>query len=260
MKIEETLKWYLEAGVDEAVDAAPVNRLAKKNPPSPSVVSVAAKPAAITAIHTEPPVVPSAAIAQARQLADAATTLDELRKAIQEFNGCTLKKTATNTVFADGNPKAQVMVIGEAPGAQEDEQGIPFCGQSGQLLDKVFKSIGLDRTTFYITNTVFWRPPGNRQPSKEELAICQPFLQKHIALVSPRLLILAGSTAASGVLQSNLAMSRLRGKTHSYSNPYLEKPIPVFVIFHPSYLLRSPGQKRLAWHDMLAIQDYLDTH
>ncbi len=204
------------------------------------------------------PVPPVAAVAEARRLADDADTLKSLEEAVRGFEGCSLKKLATNTVFSDGNPDADIMLIGEAPGAQEDIQGIPFCGPSGQLLDKMLASISLSRKeNVYISNTLFWRPPGNRQPTKEELAICQPFVEKHIALIAPKLLILSGGTAVGALLQKSVGITKLRGRMHEYINPYLRQAVPVAVLFHPSYLLRSPGQKRLAWHDLLMMKHYL---
>lgn len=215
---------------------------------SPSSPSTAALPTA-----------PAEAAAEARKLADAASSREELEKILRDFDGCALKKTATNTVFSDGCPTAPVMVIGEAPGANEDEQGIPFCGMSGQLLDKMFACIGLTRKeNLYISNTVFWRPPGNRKPSTQELEICKPFVEKHVSLIAPRLLVLMGATAATVILDSTVSIGRLRGTLHQYSNSYLNAPIPVLVSYHPSYLLRSPGQKRLAWQDMLRIQEFLE--
>lgn len=254
--------WLNEAGVDEALEAKPVNRFEKaaqrkasKNAPAamavePTVAAPVSRPSSLPLSAT-----PAAAIAEARRLADAAGTLEELRAAVMGFEGCGLKKTATNTVFADGNPKAPLMAIGEAPGAEEDKMGIPFCGLSGKLLDQVFLSIGRTREHFYITNTLFWRPPGNRQPTPEELAICEPLVQKHIALVNPKLLLLVGGTAAKSVLNSSAGITRLRGKEFSYTNPYLNgRDIPVMVTFHPSFLLRQPMQKKQAWQDMLAIK------
>lgn len=196
-------------------------------------------------------------MAAARELADKATTLAELEAAVRGFNGCAIKKTASKTVFCDGNPKARVMIIGEAPGAQEDIQGIPFCGPSGMLLDRMLAAIGLDRTSVYISNTVFWRPPGNRQPSPEETSTCLPFVEKHIALVNPAILILSGGTATMTLLQKDASISRLRGRFYDYQNAYLETPISALVTYHPSYLLRSPGQKRLAWNDLLMVKNAL---
>ena len=200
---------------------------------------------------------PALGHASARALADQATTLAEIEAAVRAFDGCALKKTASKTVFADGNPAAKIMIIGEAPGADDDVQGIPFCGASGALLDKMLAAIGLDRTSVYITNSVFWRPPGNRQPSAEETSICLPFVEKHIALVAPQLLLLAGGTATNALLRREESMSRLRGKTYQYQNEYLPAPIQTIVTYAPSYLLQQPAQKRAAWQDLLMAQALL---
>jgi DNA polymerase len=178
---------------------------------------------------------------------------------VRAFEGCAIKKTASKTVFCDGNPQARLMVIGEAPGAQEDMEGIPFCGPSGQLLNRMLASIGLDRSKVFISNTIFWRPPGNRQPSAEEIQACLPFVEKLIALVSPSLLVLSGGTSTTALLRKDTSISRLRGKLYDYTNPYLSTPIPVLVTFHPSYLLRTPAQKGLAWQDMLMVKNFLET-
>lgn len=264
------LEWYIDAGVDEAIGDEPVNRFAMpasspaanvveaihaNAPAQDNVDTVSTKNSASTLHHS-----PAAAISASRVLAEKATTVAELEEAVRGFDGCAIKKTASKTVFADGNPNAKIMVIGEAPGAEEDKQGIPFCGQSGQLLDKVLASIGLSRAeNVYISNTVFWRPPGNRQPSAEEMAICQPFVEKHIALMKPQLLILAGGVAAKAVLKSDVSVSRLRGKFYDYKNDFMTAPTKAVIVYHPSYLLRSPAQKRLAWHDMLMIKDFLNS-
>lgn len=254
------LQWYIEAGVDEIILDTPQDRFLEV-PPTPASMNQSinkTSPASVSSPALKP--LPSAlagAQLEARALADAATSIIELENAIRSFNGCALKRTATNTVFADGDPSSEIMFIGEAPGADEDRRGIPFCGVSGQLLDAMIKAIRLDRTTAYITNTVYWRPPGNRQPSREELSICEPFVQKHIALVNPKLLVCVGGVAASHLLDTNTGVTRLRGKMHSYRTPYMDKDIPAAVLFHPSYLLRSPAQKRLAWQDLLAIKAFL---
>lgn len=177
-------------------------------------------------------------------------TLAELEKMVRAFEGCALKKTAKNTVFADGSLGAKIMFIGEAPGANEDAQGIPFCGQSGKLLDNIIRSIGLARKDVYITNTVFWRPPANRRPTAEEIKICRPFVEKHIALVNPKLIVLVGSTAVESLLTNQINMHQLRHGFYDYTNEYLSSPIKTAVIFHPSYLLRQPYKKKLMWHDM----------
>ncbi|MCE2993073.1 MAG: uracil-DNA glycosylase family protein [Alphaproteobacteria bacterium] len=192
-----------------------------------------------------------------RVLAEKAKSLDELRKVVEEFDGCALKRTAKRTVFADGNPKSPVMFIGEAPGANEDEQGIPFCGQSGKLLNIILPSICLKREDTYITNTVFWRPPGNRRPTAEEIEICRPFVEKQIALIKPKLIVLVGSTAVESLLSSNVSMHDLRNNHYFYENMYLDEKIQTFVIFHPSYLLRQPGKKKLMWQDMLKIKSWI---
>lgn len=263
MQNHQLLEWYLEAGVDEAISDTPTDYFAvtpvKARAESPVAESPLPAPAGspgpkATPLHHTP----SAAMAMARELADKATTLSELEAMVRAFDGCGIKKTASKTVFCDGNPQGRVMIIGEAPGAQEDIQGIPFCGPSGKLLDLMLGSIGLDRTSVYISNTVFWRPPGNRQPSVEETQTCLPFVEKHIALVKPGLLILSGGTATTTMLRKDSSISRLRGKLYDYSNAYLAAPIPALVTFHPSYLLRTPEQKRLAWHDLLMVKDFLD--
>ena len=160
----------------------------------------------------------------------------------------------------DGNPKANIMLIGEAPGASEDEQGIPFCGQSGKLLNNILKSIGLSREKdVFITNTVFWRPPGNRRPTADEIHLCKPFLEKMIAVVNPVIIILVGSTAVESVLNIRaVSMNELRNSNHMYYNDYIDKPIRTVTIFHPSYLLRQPSQKKIMWFDMLRIKDLVD--
>jgi uracil-DNA glycosylase family 4 len=193
-----------------------------------------------------------------RNIVDSIKTLEELEVAINTFDGCDLKKGATNTVFADGIKTAKIMLIGEAPGASEDAEGIPFCGDSGQLLDNILKTINLSRkTNLYITNTIFWRPPANRRPTQEEIEICRPFVEKHIALINPKLLILVGATAVSSLLGPDLQISTIRQNYYSYHNPYLATPITTTALFHPAYLLRQPFQKKSTWLDLLKIQKFL---
>ncbi|WP_333024073.1 uracil-DNA glycosylase [Wolbachia endosymbiont of Pentidionis agamae] len=203
---------------------------------------------------------PSDYIIEARKAANSSITIDELRGKVESFEGCEIKKTAKNTVFSDGNSNSKIMLIGEAPGANEDIQGIPFCGVSGALLDKMLNSIGLDRTKVYISNTVFWRPPGNRKPTDLELDLCKPFVEKHIALVLPQVLILVGGIACYSLLDHTKTISSLRGKFYSYTNQYLPNSITTTAIFHPAYLLRQPAQKRLAWEDLKKIRRYVDEH
>jgi DNA polymerase len=206
------------------------------------------------------PAAPRVAIAGAadtRALAAACPTLAALEAAIQGFDGCALKATATTTVFADGNPEAPLMIVGEGPGAEEDRLGKPFVGASGKLLDRMLAAIGLDRQTAYITNVVYWRPPGNRTPTPGELALCLPFVQRHIALARPKVLVFSGGTAAKTLLERTDGITRFRGRWLDYRPGEVDFTIPVMATFHPSYLLRSPGQKREAWRDILAVKHKL---
>lgn len=257
MRSSELLQWYALMGVDEAIADIPQDYTAKKKPEP--VKTPASMPQAIMKPTPVKANNPHSIAEEARKMADAAKTLEELREAICNFDGCSLKKTATNTVFSDGNPDAEIMVIGEAPGANEDKEGIPFCGMSGKLLDKALENIGLTREkNLYITNNLFWRPPGNRKPTPEELAMCSPFVEKHIALFDPKLLILAGSTSATSILQKNVGISKLRGDLYEYTNPYMKHSVPVIVTYHPSYLLRQPSQKKLVWQDLLMAKRYIE--
>ena len=230
---KEILKWYKDMGLDDITDNIP-NDYTKADVMEQNA--------------TGNPVDLS------RAIAEKCTTLETLKQALSNFELCDLKKTATNTVFADGNPDSKIMLIGEAPGANEDLYGIPFCGESGKLLDHILKSIGLDRSSVYISNTIFWRPPANRRPTIEEMQICKPFVEKHISLIEPKLLLLVGSTAVSALLDNQEPMSRLRNREFKYDNQYLKSSIATRAIFHPSYLLRQPSQKKLVWNDMLRIK------
>lgn len=274
-----TLEWYRDAGVDEVIQNSPVNWFAlpkpgiapKRSVPNPPVAqnsapAAQAKPESPPAKVATPaaPIPAHAAkslaesVASARKLAEGTATIDKLKQTVEQFDGCALKKSATNTVFADGVAEADIMFIGEAPGAEEDRQGIPFCGASGQLLDKMLAAIGLSRAqNAYISNVVFWRPPGNRPPNPEELAVCRPFAERHIALANPKLLVLVGGSATKSLLEAAQGITRLRGKEYAYSNEWLAKPIPTYAIFHPSYLLRQPSLKALAWKDLLQIKQSL---
>lgn len=240
--IKNILKWYKHMGVDEITTNEP-GMLTKKMEP-------------LSLKEASPEFESNLGLAQkARMIADKCHTLENLRVALENFEGLSIIKTATNLVFADGNPKADVMAIGEAPGANEDEEGIPFCGASGKLLDQILSSIDLTRNdNLYITNSVFWRPPGNRKPTDEENAVCLPFVEKHIALIKPKLILLVGATSASALLNSSETISRLRTKFYQYNNQYLTEPLPAAVIFHPSYLLRQPLQKKTVWFDLLKIK------
>jgi DNA polymerase len=262
MNHAQLLQWHLDAGVDEVIGDEPVNRLLAAPPAAtyelPPVQALA--PAPVAKSFGAPLAAASEAVAKARALADNCTTLAELETAIRGFDAIGIKKTAMNTVIYDGNPKANILIVGEAPGAQEDQQGIPFCGPSGQLMDKMLAAIGLSRETVCITNTVYWRPPGNRTPSVDEIAICQPFVQKFIALTAPKLLFLFGGIATGAILGKDTSISRLRLKTYDYTNPYINEPVAVAVTFHPSYLLRTPSQKRLAWQDLQFTHAWLESN
>jgi uracil-DNA glycosylase family 4 len=253
------LRWYTEAGVDETIGHEPINRYVARAPtpaPAPAAVTPALPPRAASAAQ---PIMAPPTDAGATQMAQAATTVAELRAAVESFTGCGLKQFASSTVFADGNPQARVMFIGEAPGADEDRQGLPFVGVSGKLLDQMIGAVGLSRASnAYITNVVFWRPPGNRAPTDEEIAACLPFVTRHIELVDPAVLVLVGGLAAKTLLAKPLGITKLRGQWHAYETPGLSRPVPTMALFHPAYLLRSPQQKRFAWRDLLAIRQKLN--
>ncbi len=271
------LQWYAEAGVDLAVNNTPTNWFALPKPGKAKPTAAPEAPASSTIIATPRPAAPSfspppkatapaphatqgtqEAVAKAKEAAAKASTITELRAAVEAFDGCALKKMATNTVFADGTENAPIMFIGEAPGADEDRQGIPFCGTSGQLLDKMLAAIGLSRAeNAYISNTVFWRPPGNRNPTEEELMICRPFVEKHIALAKPKLLVMVGGIAMKSLLNETQGITRMRGHEHRYHHDQMDAAIPAYALFHPSYLLRQPAHKALAWKDLLQIKAHL---
>jgi DNA polymerase len=200
-------------------------------------------------------------ILSAKKLANEAKTINDLKNIVENFEGCNLKKMATNTVFCDGNTNSKIMVIGEAPGNHEDLEGIPFCGDSGELLNNIFKSINLSRShDLYITNAIYWRPPGNRRPTEEELAICRPFVEKNIELLSPKIIILVGSTAMSCLLKTDEAISNIRGKILDYKPDFLQKSCKILTIFHPSYIMRQPSKKKVAWLDMINLKNFLESN
>jgi len=243
----ETLNWLVEAGADEAIGEAPVNRLAAKTAePEPMAKSApAAKPLAKAPIQGD-------GIGDAMALAGAANTLAELKAAMEGFEGCALKRTATNTVFADGTPAGRVMFIGEAPGRDEDRIGKPFVGRAGQLLDKMLASIGLDRhVNAYITNVINWRPPDNRDPAPEEAAMCLPFLRRHIELADPLLIVLLGAVAGRHVMGITEGIMKSRGRWMEYRVG--DAMVPIMPTLHPAYLLRQPAHKKLAWRDLQAL-------
>ena len=270
------LEWQIAMGADEAIGEIAVDRLAPPPPakrsdalprPTPPAGDGAFQPAerqngGRTAPIVSPPGMLADSLAEAAQsaraLAAGATTIEELAALVAGFDGCALKRTATNTVFIDGNPAAPVMIIGEAPGAEEDRLGKPFVGRAGQLLDRMLAAIGLDRTMVQITNVIYWRPPGNRKPTSAEIAACLPFVLRHIALARPAALVLAGGTAASALLPTTDGITRLRGRWFELVVPGLDEPVPTLPMFHPAFLLRTPERKRDAWRDLLALKARLD--
>jgi DNA polymerase len=265
-----TLRWLVEAGADEAIADEPVNRFAPKRPSPPdgsestSPFPAARGRAAGLAQGASPKINASAEAVSlttipgaARALASSCRTLDELKQALLNFEGCELKRHAKNTVFADGTPLGRIMLIGEAPGRDEDEQGLPFVGRAGKLLDQMLGSIGLDRTKVYITNVLNWRPPQNRDPSPEEAAACLPFLHRHIELADPQILILLGAVSLRHVLGLTDGIMRARGKWELYQSVHLGRAIAAMPTLHPAFLLRQPAAKRLAWRDFLVISEKL---
>ena len=238
------LAWGVEAGADETIGDSPINRYA--------LAEEAPKPVAAKAAP-QPEPVGSDPVAVAQAAAAAAQSLDTLRESIAAFDLCELKRGARNTVFADGNPKARVLILGEAPGAEEDREGRPFVGRAGKLLDRMFAAIGLARTSpdaetaLYITNVMPWRPPGNRDPEAAEIAMLRPFVERHIALVDPEVIVVMGNTSlftltgSRGILRARGNWSQALGK-------------PLLPMTHPAYLLRNPAAKREAWADLLSLQ------
>lgn len=250
------LNWYAAMGVDLAVDAEPHDRFAE-SAAARAAPSAAAAPAAPLPHATPRPaqLPPEAATASAESLAQsaresaaAAQTLDDLRARLLAFEGCGLKATATQLVFADGNSRAKIMFVGEAPGADEDRQGLPFVGRAGQLLNKMLAAIGLDRRKVYIANVVPWRPPGNRTPTPVEIGACLPFTRRQIELVDPKILVCLGAPSAQTLLGAGDGIMRLRGRWHQYE--VADRKIPARALLHPAYLLRQPAHKKLAWQDL----------
>jgi DNA polymerase len=261
---QELLAFYLEAGVDCAIGEEPVNRLADEAPspvqPPPAEAPrperpLAQPPVAAARPQAAPP--PETAIVSARDAASTARSLDELRSLLENFDGCALKFTASRLVFADGNPKARLMFVGEAPGREEDLAGLPFVGRSGQLLDRMIGAIGLDRTKVYIANIIPWRPPGNRTPTPQETQICLPFIRRQIELVNPDVLVCLGNPSSQAILETREGIMRTRGRWRDYDTG--TRVIKAMPTFHPAYLLRSPVYKKLAWQDFRAIKAALES-
>lgn len=263
------LRFLVELGADEAIADAPVDRFAaapaRAEGPAraeaplrkiPAVRAVPQAPSPTLAAPTLAAPVPAAqAVVAAREAAANARSLDELRAALAAFDGCALKATATNLVFSDGVPGAPVMIVGEAPGADEDRQGKPFVGVSGQLLDRMLGFVGLDRTrNVYIANVIPWRPPANRDPTTAEIAACEPFIRRQIELAQPKVLLFVGNISTKTLLGTTDGIIKMRGKWRDYASPGLAAPIPVLPSFHPAYLLRTPARKADSWKDLLALQ------
>ena len=253
----ELLAFYLEAGVDCALSETPVNRLSEEAAPEERAPSRpqqfrTANPAPIPPL-AEPAPAPDAS---AREIAPKAASLEELRDLLERFDGCALKSTATRLVFADGNPQAKIMFIGEAPGRDEDLEGRPFVGRSGKLLDLMMGAIGLDRTNAYIANIIPWRPPGNRDPSPQETQICLPFIRRQIELVNPDVVVCLGKPSSQAILNVTDGIMKTRGRWFDYDTG--ARKIRAMATFHPAYLLRQPIYKRLTWQDLRAIRKALN--
>lgn len=263
-------RWYADMGIDLAVGEQPRDRFAEvaaeparaerrqpaeaSAPVPQSQGRVAPRDLARPSATAAPP--PDEATRTARELAAAAHSLDELRAALENFDGCALKRTANRLVFADGNPQARIMLVGEAPGADEDRQGLPFVGRAGQLLDMMLRAIDMDRSHVYIANVVPWRPPGNRTPSPQETAICLPFIHRQIALVDPAIVVCLGGSAAQTLLGLKEGIMRARGVWRDFALEGGEgqRSIRALATLHPAYLLRQPAHKRLAWRDLRELK------
>jgi uracil-DNA glycosylase len=254
--VQQLLAFYLEAGVDCALGEDPVNHLSdpelgQQRTEEAQAQSVRSLPAASSPLRIEAPPPPELAILSAREAAQKAPTLEALRTLLEQFDGCALRATATRLVFADGNPRARVMFVGEAPGREEDIEGLPFVGRSGKLLDRMMAAIGLDRSSVYIANIIPWRPPGNRTPTPQETQICLPFIQRQIELVNPDVLVTLGNPSTQALLATREGIMKTRGRWSDYDTG--TRVIRAIATFHPAYLLRSPSYKRMAWQDLCAV-------
>jgi DNA polymerase len=254
MEFLAALRLHVEWGADEALEDLPVDRTASMlvaAPPQAAPLQAAlAKPAASAR---------TGLVSRAQAVADSANTIEALRQALANFTDCPLATTATNLVFSDGSPESGLVLVGEAPGAEEDLAGRPFVGASGQLLDRMLASVGLSRTRdLLITNLIPWRPPGNRPPTETELNTCLPFLLRHLTLLRPRLIVTLGATATRGLTGRDDGIRRMRGRWQTVSIPGLPQPIPTLPMLHPAYLLRTPSAKKDAWIDMITLRRRLD--
>lgn len=251
--IKEMLDWYLWAGVDETCSDCPCLSLSKEKTPEIAPVTFVDSPAVAKTVCLQSF---SIASKNARELCAKANTLQELREIMQNFEGCNLKNTAASTVFGDGAENARIMLVGEAPGADEDRMGKPFVGRCGKLLDKMLSAIHLERSECYITNVLPWRPPGNRTPTDDEIAVCLPFLKRQIEIIEPDFILLLGGISLKSVMDTTDSISRTRGKWLEYS--VAAKNIQVLATYHPSYLLRSTAQKSKVWVDLLRLKKKID--
>ncbi|MGP9813433.1 uracil-DNA glycosylase [Rhodopseudomonas sp. NSM] len=262
--LQQLLAFYLESGVDCALNDEPVNRMLDDEIVAPARAELRAAEPPSRLETTRPvgvqpvipssaavPLVPEAAIVSAREAAATAPTLEALRALMEQFDGCALRSTATRLVFADGNPQARLMLVGEAPGREEDIEGLPFVGRSGKLLDLMLAAIGLDRSQVYIANVIPWRPPGNRTPTPQETQICLPFIRRQIELVNPAILVTLGNPSTQTLLSTRDGIMRTRGRWFDYDTG--TRMIRALPTLHPAYLLRQPTYKRLAWQDLRAI-------
>lgn len=262
----EILEWYVEAGIDVCLSDAPIDRFSET--PPPVVKKTASTSSAISkrlGQNQKPEPKPSSVanvtvpdgsvVEDASRAALSADTLEALKSVMENFEGCNLKRTAKNLVFSTGNPDARVMFIGDAPNREEDLEGSPFIGQSGQLLDRMLAAIGLDREAEYFAPIISWRPPGNRKATQQEIEICRPFIERHIQLVSPDFIVIFGDTAAKTLLKTNDTITRLRGQWRKLSLG--ESSFQTLPTLHPEYLLAQPSQKNLAWQDLLSLQQAL---
>ena len=253
------LRWQADMGADEAIAPAPLDRLQPAPPPpAPQPAARQARPATQPAPIAAPPVPENA------PSPEDCHTLEELRAALDALHHFPLRRTARNTVLTDGNPASRVLLVGEAPGREEDLQGKPFVGRAGQLLDRMLDAIGLSRhaedpeASVLITNVVFWRPPGNRKPTEAELGFCAPWFARLLALVKPRVIVTLGGTPTQRLAATAQGIMRLRGKWMQCAHEGLAEPVPLLPMLHPAYLLRTPVHKRLAWRDLLALRRFLD--
>lgn len=267
-----SLDFHVEAGVDLMLDEQPHDRFneadtpARREVPAPQVETrprpdlpardPGPQPAPARTYGQSAAAKPGDAAGDARARAKDVGSLEELEALLAGFDGCPLKFTAKNLVFADGNPASKLMFIGEAPGADEDRIGKPFMGRSGKLLDRMMAAIGLDRSTAYVTNIVPWRPPGNRNPTPQEVSICKPFIERQIELANPDLIVCLGSPATQAITGTKDGILKARGRFYPYRNA--DREIRVLATLHPAYLLRQPLQKRLAWRDFRTLRSALD--